>query len=232
MEAAQKEQPSFIDHVFTFEIMRNPALLVNDGEAEDSYEHDSIAKWLLVPGQTKHPGYGSILDPAKITILPDKRRQREIRNWCEDKVAAMRLEMEDLGEETSASAEPARRVVDDKLHVFVDHSNVTIGAAQAVRELDPAQLVEHVFIPIDGQGDMKMFEHAASIRKGNAEIGHDVNDHQKIFNDSLGARLFNLASQDIRTREQLATEGFTLVVIPGVCSDQNGPKHTGTTRPG
>ena len=144
LEAAQREQPSFIDHIFTFEIMRNPALLVNDGEAEDSYEHDSIAKWLLVPGQTKHPGYGSILDPAKITILPDKRRQREIRNWCEDKVAAMRLEMEDLGEETSASAEPARRVVDDKLHVFVDHSNVTIGAAQAGRELDPAQLVEHV----------------------------------------------------------------------------------------
>lgn len=144
LEAAQKEQPSFIDHIFTLEIMRNPALLVNDGEAEDSYEHDSVAKWLLIPGQTKHPSYGSILDPAKVTILPDKRRQRDIRNWCEDKVVAMRLETEEQGEETSASAEPARRVVDHKVHVFVDHSNVTIGAAQAGKELDPAQLVEHV----------------------------------------------------------------------------------------
>lgn len=139
MEAAQREQPNFIDSTFTFEIMRNPAMLVIDGEALESYEHDEIFKWVFTLGETNNPSTGCELHPAKLSIVADKKREREIRNWCIDKVHAWRLELERGAE---ASAEPP--AYQSKVHIFVDHSNVTRGAARSGKKIIPAQLVEHV----------------------------------------------------------------------------------------
>lgn len=138
-EVAKEKQPNFIDETFTFEIMRNPAMLVSAGEALESYEHDKIAKWINM-GTAQNPSTGSQLDPAKLSIILDKKRELEIRNWCIDKVEAWRRELE----QEAASAMPAAGVVDRKVHVFIDHSNVTIGASRAGKVLDPARLVEQV----------------------------------------------------------------------------------------
>lgn len=136
--AARQERPEFMCSL-THEIMRCPANLVDGEESHHTYEHDAIVAWFAT-GSTTDPISRAEIDPARRTIVRDNRLQREIRSWCQAKVEAFRQELTSVAQREEVAA-PSRIV-----HVFVDHSNVAIGAARAGHgpDLDVAWLVRHV----------------------------------------------------------------------------------------
>ena len=128
-DAAKVERPDFICSI-SQELMRNPALL-SDGRAqgEHVYEHDHVKKWVDTHGT--EPTTRARLRNARITV--NGPLQRAIRSWCEEKA--------DLLRQGAATLRPAP-VVRSGIHVFVDHSNVSVGATRATgKPLDIRRLV-------------------------------------------------------------------------------------------
>jgi hypothetical protein len=143
-DAAQSERPGFIDGAFSYEIMRNPAMLMSgppgNREALNTYEYDDILRW-FASGGNKDPITNVQVSPAQREIVRDPRYQREIRDWCEQKVHDWRQE---LAKQPVASYTTAHDATKAIVHVFVDHSNVTLGASRAGTAFDAATLVRHV----------------------------------------------------------------------------------------
>ena len=136
-EAAEHEQPAFICPL-TKELMRTPVMLCKDGVARHSYEHSVIYKWIVEEGNLTEPNTNETLPPygKRTTIVVNQVQQREIRAWAEAKVAYWQAE------ERRAPARPERAPCG--VHVFVDHSNIHLGAPRAdggaVRPLNLAKL--------------------------------------------------------------------------------------------
>tara|TARA_B110001452_G_scaffold74595_1_gene60426 strand:+ start:1685 stop:2062 length:378 start_codon:yes stop_codon:yes gene_type:complete len=105
--------------------MRNPSMLSVRGEVTHKYEFDAITSW-LAKNKTE-PVTRERLEGQPV-VTRDAPLQREIRSWCEDKARSYRQRngrAEDSG--SSASAERS------SVHIFIDHSNVMLGASQAGR---------------------------------------------------------------------------------------------------
>jgi ankyrin repeat protein len=138
--AARQERPEFTCSL-THEIMRCPANLVDGEESHHTYEHNAIVAWFQT-GSTTDPISRKEIDPAQRTIVRDNRLQREIRSWCEAKVDAFRRELAVVAHSQREDVAAPPQMV----HVFVDHSNVAIGAARAGcgPDLNVDWLVRHV----------------------------------------------------------------------------------------
>ena len=137
--AARVEKPDYMCSI-TNEIMRNPAALVDGDVFQHVYEYDAIALWMT--DNCIDPRSGVSIDPTRCALIRDKRLEREIRSWCEDKALSWRIQLD------SGSEAPVPR---RSLHVFVDHSNVAVGAARLGKQLDVMHLVRHV----EGLRDVK-----------------------------------------------------------------------------
>eukprot|EP00900_Chrysochromulina_parva_P001404 jgi/Chrpa1/11264/Chrysochromulina_OHIO_Genome00005102-RA len=137
--AARVEKPDYMCSI-TNEIMRNPAALVDGDVFQHVYEYDAIALWMT--DNCIDPSSGVSIDPTRCALIRDKRLEREIRSWCEDKALSWRIQLD------SGSEAPMPR---RSLHVFVDHSNVAAGAARLGKQLDVMHLVRHV----EGLRDVK-----------------------------------------------------------------------------
>ena len=131
--AAQSERDTFMCSI-SGEIMRNPVIL-SGGAESNTYEHDSIAEW-LAGGNMTDPLSREVIPRDRYNLVPDRRLQREIRAWCEAKVASFRQQVS-----TRPAAQPAPRT---GIHVFVDYSNVLLGARHASRDLDVERLISFI----------------------------------------------------------------------------------------
>ena len=131
-DAAESERPEFLC-TLTRELMRTPAMLCKDGVAMHTYEKAAIVKWIVEDGKRTEPNTNETLPPygKRTTIVVNQDRQREIRAWAEAKVAEWQADTRRV----PAQQEPARRGV----HIFVDFSNITLGAP---RPLDLTKLAE------------------------------------------------------------------------------------------
>ena len=133
-DAAREENPNFICHI-SQEIMRNPAMLALNGTSNHSYEYDGITEW-FARGNDRDPITNEPMPPSQRSIIINGGLQRDIRAWCEGKV----------GEWTQVVAAPVPAAVPQRvgIHVFVDHSNVSIGARRTGRQLDVEQMIRSV----------------------------------------------------------------------------------------
>ena len=131
-DAARAKRPEFICSI-SGEIMRNPALL-SDGRAQGQfiYEHDHAKKW-VDEHRTEPTTRAKLRDPKFALNGP---LQREIKNWCEEQVALL---------QQGSVEPPPEPIARQSIHVFVDHSNVAIGAKRATGdELDVRRLVQSI----------------------------------------------------------------------------------------
>jgi hypothetical protein len=132
-----EERPFFICMI-SREIMRNPSMLTDGGEVTHKYEFDAITSWLAT--SNKDPITRKQLGHPVITR--DSPLQREIRNWCDDKARSYRKERARAEHIDGSGSASAKR---SSVHVFIDHSNVMLGAAQAGRpKLEPANIARFI----------------------------------------------------------------------------------------
>ena len=133
-DAARLERDAFICPI-SHEIMRHPVMLTDREAISRKYEHDQVARW-LAEGNTTEPTTGE--EMSRREVIKDAAMAREIRNWCEAKVSAWRSELASTARASSTAAER------QQVHVFIDHSNIFVGARRAGKELQPVQLARYV----------------------------------------------------------------------------------------
>ena len=132
--AAHQEREAFICPI-RCEIMRTPAMLLVGDVATHKYESDAITKW--IEEHTTDPLTRAELS-SRPKVLMDLALQREIRRWCEDKVRSWRRE---LHASRRGNTGPTVR---SKVHVFLDHSNVWLGAKRSGKLLEPVGVVRFI----------------------------------------------------------------------------------------
>ena len=114
--AAREECLSFLCSI-TGEMMRHPAMIVVRGVASHSFEQVAIRHWLDDGGAT-NPATGEELPRGGASVILNSQMQREIRSWCEARVAGWRRELEEAPCERERPAERPR------VHIFVDDANI------------------------------------------------------------------------------------------------------------
>lgn len=197
--AAQMERQAFLDTAFSGEIMRNPAMLMSgppgNREPLNTYEHDQIVKWFAL-GKNTDPNTNARVDPAQRELVRDPRLQREIREWCEGKVRVWREEL--------ATQPKSRHVARDAVrvvHVFVDHSNATLGAARAGKQCDAAALAQHVERGREAQERIVIGSHQGECARTDWEqLGYAVvtdprRGRERFVDEALHAQLMRTASR-------------------------------------
>jgi hypothetical protein len=111
-----KEAPSTYTCSISLEIMRDPWMLV---ETTNNFEAKAIYKWVVTQGKTVDPKTQEPLTSPD--LKPNVALRRDIRNWCEERVA-------ELAEHNAAlQPAPADHTAPKSLHVFVDDSNLCRG---------------------------------------------------------------------------------------------------------
>jgi hypothetical protein len=89
-------------------------------ETTNSFEASAIYRWVVVQGKTHDPKTReNITNPE---LKPHVALQRDIRQWCEDRAAALAKQNQAL------QPAPVDRGAPKQLHVFVDDSNLVLGA--------------------------------------------------------------------------------------------------------
>ncbi|EOD11620.1 hypothetical protein EMIHUDRAFT_214477 [Emiliania huxleyi CCMP1516] len=122
--AAREECLSFLCSI-TGEMMRHPAMIVVRGVASHSFEQVAIRHWLDDGGAT-NPATGEELPRGGASVILNSQMQREIRSWCEARVAGWRRELEEAPCERERPAERPR------VHIFVDDANIFGRTSQSL----------------------------------------------------------------------------------------------------
>ena len=80
------------DSIFTHEIMRNPWMIRETG---GTFEYKPLYDWVVCRKKRRDPQTSEGF--SEPDLIHAKGLQRDIRNWCEDKAAALRKENVRLG---------------------------------------------------------------------------------------------------------------------------------------
>eukprot|EP00937_MAST-01D_sp_MAST-1D-sp2_P007287 g7287.t1 len=181
----------------THEIMRRPAML----NASDSHrlEYGFLCDWVR-SGSGHHPVTGTVLVDA--SVMEDAFLARQIRNWVEDEAA--RLNKADAAARSESAAMAAAAMSRPrKLHVFIDDSNISLGAKRNGRAMDVARLVARIHRDrqvverhIAGSGPGK-HEYWAQWRRAGYRVHQDPRCGKEAFvDDVLGAQLATTVNRD------------------------------------
>jgi hypothetical protein len=208
-DAATAERSSFRCPI-SQELMRNPALL-SDGRSQGQfiYEYDHVKKW-VDEHRTEPTSRAPLRDP-KITV--NGPLQREIRTWCQEKAELLRQ---------GAAAPPSEAVVRHNVHIFVDHSNVSIGASRVTgKALDVQQLVHGVEQRRTAKERVVVGSHesertGAEWRKlGYTVIADQRRGKERFVDDTLHAQL-------MRTAGKTFEPGRVLILVTGDGNNNEG----------
>ena len=188
-DAAKAEKPSYCCPL-SLEIMRNPALL-SDGRSQGQhiYEYDQAKKW--VDEYRTEPTTRAKLRDPKFTV--NGPLQREIRSWCQEKAAVL---------QQGPVTPPPQPVVRKSIHVFIDHSNVAIGATRSTgKELDVKRLVHRVEARRNAKERVVVGSHesertATEWKKlGYTVVADPRRGKERFVDDALHAQLMRAASK-------------------------------------
>jgi hypothetical protein len=130
-EKASADRTRFLCKI-SQEIMRHPALLSDGRISSFNYGHGHAKRWIDENGS--EPTTRANMCNARITL--NGELQREIRQWCEETVEALQVDY-------ASNANSGDVLQSSKsVHVFVDHSNIAIGAIKSTgKQLDIGRLV-------------------------------------------------------------------------------------------
>ena len=198
-EAAQLERAAFIDTAFKCEVMRNPTMVMSgptgSREPLNTYEHDEIVKW-FAQGRNTDPNTNEQVEPAQRELVRDPRLQREIRDWCEEKVRVWRDKLA-----TQVNARPSVHDAQRVVHVFVDHSNATLGAVRAGKQVTAATLAQHVERGREAHERIVIGSHQSELARTEWEqLGYSVatdprRGKERFVDEALHAQLMRTASR-------------------------------------
>ena len=113
--------------------MRDPWMLV---ETMNTFEARAIYRWIVLQGKTHDPKTRE--DITNPELKPHVSLQRDIRQGCEDRAAAL------VKQNQALQPAPVDRSAPRKLHVFVDDSNLVLGAQAQGKELSIGRLVGRI----------------------------------------------------------------------------------------
>jgi hypothetical protein len=119
----------------THEVMRDPWMLV---ETTNNFEATAIYRWVVVHGKTHDPKTREELTSPE--LKPNVALRRDIRSWCECRAAELANRNEAVRE--ALQPVPVEHSAVKQLHVFVDDSNLVLGAQG--RELSVGKLVARI----------------------------------------------------------------------------------------
>ena len=118
-ELAEREQAMYLCPIIR-EIMIHPAILVETGNI---FEHENVYRWVVAEKKRQDPQTGqSFTNPQ---IVPVASLRREIRNWCEEQAERMRRNNATPHSTVAEVSAPTQ------IHIFVDASNIELGARSA-----------------------------------------------------------------------------------------------------
>jgi hypothetical protein len=197
----QEEAPPTFTCSITHEIMRSPWMLV---ETMNTFEARAIYRWVVLLGKTHDPKTReNITNPA---LKPHVALQRDIRQWCEDRVAALAKQNEAL--QPAAARRSVEHSAPRQLHVFVDDSNLVLGAQGkglsigklVARIHGTRQLEQRVVV---GSGHKPA--HWSRWREAGYKVHADARRGPEVFVDeALMSQIAQAASQKFRQPRVLA----------------------------
>jgi hypothetical protein len=215
-ELASKERPDFMC-ALTLEIMRDPAGVMRDGSLKHAYEHLRIKKW-FDDGNTIEPSTGEDLSDGLIEIVRNEQLQRTIKNWCQEQLRRWGQE----GRIEISTPLPTPVAQRTSVHVFVDHSNIAIGAARnTAQALDVASLVRFV------EGDRTIHDRVV-IGSYQSDVGRaawEQHGYKVEADRRRGPAHFvddALHAQLMRTAERTFAPGRILALLTGDGNDNEG----------
>ena len=176
----------------THAIMRRPAYLA--GSDEHRFEQSVLHDWVQVKGNDTNPLTGETV--ADLAIVEDKFLARTVRNWCEKQAVKLQRANEAAVAESEAAAHTACAAGGVKVHVFVDDSNIAIGAMEQGRAVQVPALARalhrgrHVVAKhVAGSGPGKAAHWAQWRREGYAVHEEARHGKEAFVDDVLGAQI-------------------------------------------
>ena len=208
--------------------MRRPASLGNK-HTVDRFEFNELFKWVVLSGNRTNPKTNAAVPDACIT--EDNFVGRQIRTWCEERVAALqRVSAAHVRESKALAKGAAPPTPPHKVHVFVDDSNIMLGAKhRSISDVNVGKLARAMHRNrnimekhIAGSGP-----HKDRYWQRWKEAGYDVHEDPRrgketFVDDVLGAQLAHTINCDFG-------EARIIALATGDGNDNNGrvsfPEH-------
>jgi hypothetical protein len=204
------------------EIMRHPAMLPETG---NSYEHKLLHEWVVVQRRRTDPCTTERIRNGE--IIEVKGLARKIRDWCETevkKIATDRLRQEKEIQQQCQAQQPGygdwkQR---DRVHVFVDNSNIFTGLDELKGVLDISRLAAHLEggrrveerVVVGSSGKQ---EHWKKWKDAGYTVSRDERRGKEVFvDDALIAQLLGSAGK------RFPSPGRVLVLATGDGNSNSG----------